>query len=219
MLRVSSATSWQNGWQPRARGDLTPIDLTQTADTLWERARRSIPRSLPRRSVSKTEAVVSQAGRERAPEVSVQIGLMATRRGQPVRFHRSIDAPADPQPPARPNRPRSCGLTNVARREQRAIFAETEAALQRSIAVSRSRHAAAARLAQEVFAHLPELRRMAEESYRQGKSSIVDLLDAFRSLKSLRMQYVDQIVGAEHAEVELLYAAGLSTQSLQGRIA
>lgn len=205
------------GWQPRARGDLTPIDLTQTADTLWERARAQHPAIVAaQKRIEQTEAVVSQAGRERAPEVSVQIGLMATQAEDSLSAFIGLSTPLPILNRQQGPIARAHAAHNVARREQRAIFAETEAALQRSIAVSRSRHAAAARLAQEVFAHLPELRRMAEESYRQGKSSIVDLLDAFRSLKSLRMQYVDQIVGAEHAEVELLYAAGLSTQSLQG---
>jgi cobalt-zinc-cadmium efflux system outer membrane protein len=55
---------------------------------------------------------------------------------------------------------------------------------------------------------------MAEESYRQGKSGVVDLLDAFRSLKDLRQQYVEGIVAAEHAEVDLLYAAGITGSGL-----
>ncbi|TXH26772.1 MAG: TolC family protein [Elusimicrobia bacterium] len=205
------------GWQPRARGDLTPIDPTQTADVLWERARARHPAIVAaQRRIEQAEAVVSQARRERAPEIAVQLGLMATQAEDSLSAFIGLSTPVPILNRQQGPIARAQAAHNVAQKEQRAVVAETEAALQRAIAVSRSRHTAAAHLAQEVFAHLPELRRMAEESYRQGKSNIVDLLDAFRSLKTLRMQYVEQLVGAEHAEVDLLFAAGFSAQSHRG---
>lgn len=199
------------GWSPRARGSLAPIEPSQARELLWERVRAEHPAlEAARRRIRQRDAALAQAKRERWPEIALQVGLLATQAEDSLSFFGGLTTPL-------PLWNRQQGVVAHARaerliadREHRAELAETEAALQRATAVSRSRHAAAARLAADVFAHLPELRRMAEEVYRQGKSGIVDLLDAFRGLKTLRMQYVEQLVSAKQAEVELLYAAGSS---------
>lgn len=198
-------------WQPRARGDLTPIDPAQTAARLWERARNDHPLiAAAQKRIDQTEAALAQAQRERLPEIALQIGLMATQAENSLSVFAGFSTPLPLWNRQQGAIARAQAAQTVAVQERRAVLAETEAALDRTMAVSRSRHAAAARIAAEVFARLPELRRMAEESYRQGKTNIVDLLDAFRGLKAMRMQYVEQIVGAERAEVDLLYTAGMT---------
>lgn len=199
------------GWHPRARGDLTPIDPTQTLGLLWERAQKEHPAiEAARRRIDQTAAALAQAQRERLPELALQVGLVATQAENSLSVLGGLVTPLPLFNRQQGALARARAEHLIAEQEYRAVLAETAAALERTTAVSRSRHAAAARIAAEVFAHLPELRRMAEESYRQGKSGIVDLLDAFRGLKTLRLQYVEQIVGAEHAEVDLLYAAGVT---------
>lgn len=199
------------GWSPRARGDLTPIEPSQTSELLWERAQKDHPAiESARRRIDQAEAALAQARRERLPEIALQVGMTATQAENSLSIFGGVVTPLPLWNRQQGVIARARAEYTIAAQEHRAVLAETEATLERATAVSRSRHAAAARIASEVFAHLPELRRMAEESYRQGKSGIVDLLDAFRGLKALRMQYVEQIVGAEQARVDLLYAAGFA---------
>jgi cobalt-zinc-cadmium efflux system outer membrane protein len=199
------------GWQPKARGDLTPIDQAQTAALLWEHARTAHPVVIAaQKRIEQTHAFLTQAKRERFPEVSLQLGFMITQAESSASVLAGIATPLPLWNRQQGVIARVRAAQIVAEQEHRAILSETESAIARTIAVSHRRHSAAARLATEVFARLPELRSMAEESYRQGRSGIVDLLDAFRSLKELRQQYVEGIVAAEHAEVDLLYAAGIT---------
>ena len=203
------------GWQPRARGDLTPIDKSQTAQRLWEYARSEHPQVIAaHKRIAQTQALIHQAKRERFPEVALQLGFMLTQAESSVSVFAGISTPLPLWNHQQGATARAHAAQTIATQERHAILSETESAIERTLAVSRGRHSAAARLAHEVFARLPELRSMAEESYRQGKSGVVDLLDAFRSLKDLRQQYVEGIVAAEHAEVDLLYAAGITGSGL-----
>jgi cobalt-zinc-cadmium efflux system outer membrane protein len=203
------------GWQPRARGDLTPIDKSQTAQRLWEYARTEHPQVIAtHKRIAQTQALIYQAKRERFPEVALQLGFMLTQAESSVSVFAGISTPLPLWNHQQGATARAHAAQTIATQERHAILSETESAIERTLAVSRGRHSAAARLAHEVFARLPELRSMAEESYRQGKSGVVDLLDAFRSLKDLRQQYVEGIVAAEHAEVDLLYAAGITGSGL-----
>lgn len=199
------------GWQPRARGDLTPIDPTQTLASLLDRSRSQHPAiAAARQKTVQAQASVDSAARERAPEIALQVGMMATQAEDSLSIFAGFSTPLPLWNRQQGSIAKARAMQRIAAHEERAVSSEVEASLSRTLSVARSRHAAAARMATEVFAHLPQLRFMAEESYRQGKSGIVDLLDAFRSLKSLRMQYVEQLISAERAEVDLLYAAGVT---------
>lgn len=199
------------GWLPRARGDLTPIDQGQTAIRFWEHARNKHPLIVAaQKRMKQTDAELNQAKRERLPEVAMQLGIMITQAENSVSVFAGLSTPLPLWNRQQGAIARARAAQNVAEQERRAILLETESTIARTIVGSRNRHSAASKLAIEIFARLPELRGMAEESYRQGKSGIVDLLDAFRSLKALRQQYVEGVVAAEHAEVDLLYAAGLT---------
>lgn len=198
-------------WHPRARGNLTPIDPVPVRGLQWEHVRTEHPAiEAAQRRIGQTEATLAQAKRERLPEVALQVGFLATQAENSLSIFGGLATPLPLWNRQQGAVARARAERLIAEQEHRAVLAETEAALERTTAVSQSRHVAAARLAADVFAHLPELRRMAEESYRQGKSGIVDLIDAFRGLKTLRMQYVEQLVGAQQAVVELRYAAGIA---------
>jgi len=56
---------------------------------------------------------------------------------------------------------------------------------------------------------MPTLRRMAEDAYREGRSDILELLDATRSLKDLQMARVKQLEMTRLAEEDVIAAAGL----------
>jgi cobalt-zinc-cadmium efflux system outer membrane protein len=202
------------GWQPRARGDLTPSATAQSIGPLWVHAERNHPAiAAARHQVAAIHALLAQAERDRMPEVTLQVGLLATQAENSLSVLGGISLPLPLWNRQQGAIARAQASRTIAQQELRAVVSETQAALERTTLVSSTRHSAAARLAGEVFARLPELRRMAEDSYRQGKSGIVDLLDSFRSLKTLRLEYVDQIIAAEHAEVDLLYAAGVALVS------
>lgn len=61
----------------------------------------------------------------------------------------------------------------------------------------------------DIMERVPTLRRMAEDTYREGRGGILDLLDASRSLKELQLLHVRQLERTKSAEEDLIATAGL----------
>lgn len=92
-----------------------------------------------------------------------------------------------------------------------AELAEARAELSRAHAVLEGRKGALARLEHDVVERLPTVRRMAEDAYREGRGGILELLDAFRSLKDMRVLHLKQQETVKLAEASVFFAAGLDT--------
>src|SRR5262249_30142946 len=93
--------------------------------------------------------------------------------------------------------------------ELAAALGEARAEVQRASRVLTKRREALATLEKEVVERMPALRTMAEDAYREGSSSILELLDAFRSLKELKLHHLEALENVAQAEAELISAAAL----------
>jgi cobalt-zinc-cadmium efflux system outer membrane protein len=68
--------------------------------------------------------------------------------------------------------------------------------------------AAVARFEADAIERLPRGRAMAEASYRSGRGSIVELLDALDAITEARLRDIELIAAALHAELDVRAAAG-----------
>lgn len=196
-------------WRPRAAGALKPmtLDVTELAKA-GERAATSPASIAAVREETAAQSGVEVARRERMPVpsfslgrawtgdpfgaanflgLSVEIPILDTRRGQLAR------AEAD-------------AISATLRREL--AQAEVSANLERLAGVIAARQVALQRFDQDAASRLPLLRQMAEDAYRLGKSSILELLDATRSRYELQLTRVDLVATLYEAQLRFLATTG-----------
>jgi cobalt-zinc-cadmium efflux system outer membrane protein len=205
--RLASLMGLSEG-QPRAQGALTPwtLDLGQPIDL----ARHPLLRAL-QDDRAMAQAHLELARRERLPALSVLLGRGwgADRPGGVGSAGVALEMPLlDTR----------IGLTHRAASELRSSIlrgqaAETElsAELERQTALVRQRTAAFERHAQTVLPQLNTLRQMAEDAYRLGRGSLVDLLDATRVRHETQLDQLSQLASLLEAQWRL--------QALRGDLA
>jgi cobalt-zinc-cadmium efflux system outer membrane protein len=74
--------------------------------------------------------------------------------------------------------------------------------------VLRQRQEALARFDREAGERMPSLERMAEDAYRLGRSSLLEWLDATRTLYEQRLARSDLLIAAAEAQLRLRAARG-----------
>ena len=82
------------------------------------------------------------------------------------------------------------------------------ATLERLAGVIAARQAAVQRFEDEAAARLPALKQMAEDAYRLGRSSILELLDSTRSRYDLLQTRIDLVAALLEAQVRFLATSG-----------
>lgn len=80
--------------------------------------------------------------------------------------------------------------------------------MQRYTALVTQRTAALDHFEQQLEPRLPSLKQMAEDAYRLGKSSIVELLDATRMRYETQLGYLELVSGLAEAQLRLQAARG-----------
>ena len=119
--------------------------------------------------------------------LSVEIPILDTRRGPLAK------AEAD-------------AITATLRREL--TQAEAGANLERFASVIAARQSALQRFDQEAAVRLPALQQMAEDAYRLGRGSILELLDATRSRYELQQARIDLVAALYEAQLRFLATSG-----------
>jgi len=125
--------------------------------------------------------------------LSVEIPILDTRRGQLAKAE-------------------SDAVAATLRREL--TQAEVAANLGRLAGVIISREAALQQFEREAAAKLPLLKQMAEDAYRLGRGTILDLLDATRSRNELRQTRIDLAAALLEAQIRFLALSGELEKSL-----
>jgi cobalt-zinc-cadmium efflux system outer membrane protein len=192
------------GWQPVASGTLAPLATDEPQPAAAEARAISTPGVV---AAMKEEAAaqsgIDVARRERWPVPSVGLGrtwtidpygastivgltvelpIFDTRRGQLAR------AQAD---------------AHAATLRRQLVMGETAANLQRLTNVIGTRRDALERFDQDAASKLQPLRQMAEDAYRLGRGSILELLDATRSRYELLQARRDLAAALLEAQVRL----------------
>jgi cobalt-zinc-cadmium efflux system outer membrane protein len=196
-------------WRPQAAGPLRPLDLgTDALAAPRDRATTSPATVAAAREETAAKSAIEVAKRERWPTpavvagrtwtsdpygganylgLSVEIPILDTRRGPLAK------AEAD-------------AITATLRREL--AQAEVGANLERLAAVIAARQSALQRFESEAAVRLPALQQMAEDAYRLGRGTILELLDSARSRYELQQARIDFVAALYEAQLRFLATTG-----------
>jgi cobalt-zinc-cadmium efflux system outer membrane protein len=197
------------GWRPRAAGELAPAGLARELPALRASLASGNPQILAARREEETaRAAVKRAERERWPVpvlnlgrtwtnepfgaanfigLSTEVPLFDTRQGQLSKAQADLRA---------------------AERRREALEAESEVELARLLDALAQRRAALERFERNVDVRSPALRQMAEDAYRLGRSTVLELIDAARTRVDARITGIDLRAFAVQQELRILALTG-----------
>ncbi|HEX7481539.1 MAG TPA: TolC family protein [Polyangiales bacterium] len=198
------------GWKPRAVGTFEPLSIDANPETLWQQAQTALPALVAaQRHVDSARSEIDLARTERWGELTVSGGTFLTSDKGSVSAFLGVSAPLPLFNFGGAAIDRAQAGLAQTEAERAAARAEAQAALLGATAVLVARRTALAGYDSAVLQRLPELRKMAEDAYKSGKASLLELLDSVRSNIDVRLQRVDLVSAVMTAEVDVLAAAGL----------
>ena len=196
------------GWRPRAAGELAPRGL-QAELPAWQGSLSANPQIIfARREEDTARAAVRRAERERWPVpvlslnrswtsepfgaanfigFSTEVPILDSRRGQLDKAQAELRA---------------------AERRREALEAETGVELRRLLEALVQRRAALERFERRVDVRSPALRQMAEDAYRLGRSTVLELIDAARTRVDARVTGIDLRAFTVQQELRILSLTG-----------
>lgn len=204
-----------SGWKPQAAGKLDYLNVPTDIEKLWADAINLNPAlEAARRGEMAADAGLERAERERWPIPSLQVGSVFTDKpyGNTSFAGVSVDLPIFDRGQG--------GMARANAEKQAAILAkglanaQTRSALERAVDQLSKRRATRIKFEQEVMGKLSDLKAMGEASYRLGKGSLLDLLDASRSRTETELTHLDLMQAEIEAELDILKVAGLLTSTV-----
>ena len=197
------------GWRPRAAGPLAPTGLQADLATWQASLAAGNPQLIAaRRDEDAARAAVRRAELERWPVpvfsvgrtwtsepfgsasfvgVSTEVPLLDSRRGQLLKAQAELRA---------------------AERRREALEAEAGVELGRLLEALRQRRAALERFESKVDLRGPAFRQMAEDAYRLGRGSLLEMIDATRTRVDARVTGIDLRAFAVQQELRILALTG-----------
>jgi cobalt-zinc-cadmium efflux system outer membrane protein len=198
------------GWSPRATGSLEPGDVPTETEALWDAAQRGRPGLIAvRQRQAAAYGGLNLARRERLPIPTLAAGTVVTHDAYSTSAFFGFSLPLPLFDRNQGAIARAAAEANAETLALAAEEAEARAEIERAATVLRERRAALTELEADVMQRVPVLRRMAEDAYQAGSGSILELLDAFTSLKDIRLRELQQLEAAKLAEGECIAVAGL----------
>lgn len=196
-------------WRPKAAGTLSPLafDPAVLANPR-DRAATSPATVAALREESAAKSAVEVARRERWPVPSVSVGRTATSDpfGAANYIGLSVEIPILDTKRGPLAKAESDATAATLRREL--AQAEVAATLERLSSVIAARQGALDSFEREAAARLPALKQMAEDAYRLGRGTILDLLDSTRSRYDLLQTRIDLLAALAEAQVRFLATSG-----------
>lgn len=195
------------GWRPRGMGQLR--SLTVSPETKPVDGNPAIMAA--RRAEDAAQAGVEVARRERFPNVSVFAGRSATMDpyGAVDAVGISVEIPIFDT--RRGALDRAHAEAQAAGLRLRLVEAGVQTDVERYAFQVVQLTAALEQFRERMGARLPALKQMAEDAYRLGKSTIVELLDAARTRYETQVGQLELIAGLMEAQLRLQAARGEST--------
>lgn len=206
-------------WRPRASGTFSP--LTIGTDALTQPRDRTLTSPAivaAKRAEEAAQSGVEVARRERVPVPSVSVGRSWTSApfGAANFLGLSVEIPILDTKRGQFTKAEAEAQAAILRREL--AVAEVGANLERLADVIAARQAALDRFDQEAAARLPALKQMAEDAYRLGRGSILELLDATRSRYELQQTRIELVAALLDAQLRFLAMTGELERSLGLRV-
>ncbi|MCL2831215.1 MAG: TolC family protein [Betaproteobacteria bacterium] len=192
------------GWQPHGVGELHPLEVAPGVPEASENP--AFVAAL--REEEAAQAGIEVARRERFPEVSLNAGRFWTSSpfGATNTLGLSVEIPIFDTRGGALDKARAEALSANLRR--RLLEAKVQADVYRyGVQVAR-RTAVLERFRAQMMPNLPALKQMAGDSYRLGKSSITELLDATRARYEARINQLNLVASLMEAQLRLEAARG-----------
>ena len=196
-------------WWPRASGRLNALDLgAEALAKPRDRATTSPAAVAAAREETAAKSAIEVARRERWPTPSVVAGRTWTNDpyGGANYLGLSVEIPILDTRRGPLAKAEADAITATLRREL--AQAEAGANLERLASVIAARQSALQRFDQEAAVRLPALQQMAEDAYRLGRGSILELLDSTRSRYELQQARIDLIAALYAAQLRYLATSG-----------
>jgi cobalt-zinc-cadmium efflux system outer membrane protein len=180
------------GWRPSASGTPVPAGLPASVAEWREAILAGNPQIVAaRREEEAAQAALKRAERERWPAPVLSLGRTWT--GDPFGAANFIGFSTEiPLSDAwRGLMAKATADVRTAQRRREAIEAEVGVELQRLVDVLAQRRSALDRFRTNVAERIPALKQMAEDAYRLGRGTLLELIDAARSRLDARLTEVD----------------------------
>jgi cobalt-zinc-cadmium efflux system outer membrane protein len=196
-------------WKPDVSGTLTPLGTPADINKLWALAEQNNPaiETAYRESIA-ADANIEKAKAERWPIPALQVGTAYTDNpyGLATYVGLAVDVPIFDRGQGGMARAAANKHTAILNREY--LLASTHQELERAVEVLKRRRETLASFEKQVVEPLVTIRQMSEDSYRFGKTSLLELLDASRSRTEIKSSYIDLLVGEIEAELDAMMVAG-----------
>lgn len=191
-------------WRPQAVGELRPLQLSAASLDAYIAPLALAARREEEAAIAATEVARS----ERYPAVALQAGRTWTREpyGATSTLGLAVEIPLLDTRGGALDRARAQATTASLRRQL--AEATVAAELQRYQTQVSERTLALAAFEQDVGQRLPQLRQMAEDAYRLGRSPVIELLDSTRSRYELQLSRIDLVAALMEAQLRLQAARG-----------
>ena len=197
------------GWRPGASGTPAPTGLSTSAVEWRQSMISSNPQIVAaRREEEAAQAAVKRTERERWPVPVLSVGRTWT--GDPFGAANFVGLSTEiPLSDARRGAmAKAAADLRAAQRRREAIESEADVELRRLVEALAQRSAALERFRQDVSERIPALKRMAEDAYRLGRGSLLELIDSARSRLDARLTEIDLRAATVGQEMRLLALAG-----------
>ncbi|HTF15883.1 MAG TPA: TolC family protein [Burkholderiales bacterium] len=197
------------GWRPGASGPPVPAGLPTSAAEWRESLISSNPQIIAaRREEEAAQAALTRTERERWPVPVLSVGRTWT--GDPFGASNFVGLSTEiPLSDARRGlMAKAAADLRAAQRRREAIESEADVELRRLVDGLALRQAALERFRRNVGERVPALKQMAEDAYRLGRGSLLELIDAARSRLDARLTEVDLRAAAVGQELRILGLTG-----------
>ena len=196
-------------WHPKAALKLAPLNIDAIPPEYRDTAVLQNPEvEAALRGEATAEAGLEQARRERWPTPSLQFGTAFTGKPYGNTTYAGIEVELPIFDRGQGGMARAAAAKQSAILEREAITARTQAEIKTALEVLNLRRENLETFNRDVLQPLPRLKEMAENAYRLGKGSLLELLDATRSRTEIRLNQTELVQTEIEAELDVLKATG-----------
>ncbi len=197
------------GWRPSASGTPAPAGLPTSAAELRESMISRNPQIVAaRREEEAAQAALTRTESERWPVPVLSVGRTWTSDPFGASNFVGLSTEIPLSDARRGIRAKATADLRATQRRREAIESEADVELQRLVDALAQRRAALERFRQNVGERIPALKQMAEDAYRFGRGSLLELIDAARSRLDARLTEVDLRAATVGQELRILGLTG-----------
>jgi cobalt-zinc-cadmium efflux system outer membrane protein len=205
-------------WRPRAQGPLAPLDIGAAAPAAAKDSASTSPATVAAlREEEAARAGIEVAKRERIPTPTFNLGRTWTSDPFGAANFAGVSVEIPILDGRRGPQARAEAQAIQANLRRQLVEVETAANLDRLAQVISLRKSSLERFERESAQRIPALKQMAEDAYRLGRGSILELLDAVRSRYDLQQSRVELAASLLDAQVRYLALSGELEQRLNIR--